>query len=117
LLSCKQEVVNTDIRLEEKLTKPPQRFSEGMLIEAMKQVGRYVTDPELKKILKETAGIGTEATRANILEMLFKREYLVRQGKQLISTEKGRMLIDLLPANVKDPATTARWEQELEAII
>jgi DNA topoisomerase-3 len=105
-----------DLRLETRQTKPPAPFTEGTLIDAMKTVGKYITDPGLKKVLKETAGIGTEATRASILEVLIKREYLQRHGKQLLSTEKGRALIDLLPPIVTDPGLTARWEQELEAV-
>lgn len=104
-------------RIETKQTKPPARFTEGTLIDAMKNIGKYVTNPELKKVLKETAGIGTEATRANILETLLRREYLTRKGKQLISTQKGRALINLLPSTITDPATTAQWEQELENIV
>ena len=67
---------------------------------------------DAKKILKETAGIGTEATRAGILETLLFRGYVKRQKKQLISTDKGRQLIDLLPERITDPATTAAWEEE-----
>ncbi len=82
----------------------------------MKSIAKYVEDSEFKKVLKDTAGIGTEATRANILETLLKREYLETKGKQLISTKKGRALIDLLPDVVKNPVTTAQWEQTLEDI-
>lgn len=103
-------------RLQSKKTKPPARFTEGTLIDAMKNVGREIYDPSLKKILKETSGIGTEATRANILETLFNREYLERTGKQLISTTKGRALIDKLPEIVTNPVMTAQWEQTLESV-
>jgi DNA topoisomerase-3 len=82
----------------------------------MKSIANYVNEAHLKKILKDTAGIGTEATRANILETLINREYLKRQGKQLISTAKGRELIQLLPASITNPATTALWEQTLDSI-
>ncbi|HEB93146.1 MAG TPA: DNA topoisomerase III [Gammaproteobacteria bacterium] len=102
--------------IENKTTKPPPRFTEGTLIQAMKTVGRTVTDPRLKAVLKETAGIGTEATRASILETLIERAYLVRQKKNLVSTPLGRALIDAVPDTVKDPATTAVWEQQLDAI-
>jgi len=115
-LSKNESVFHQANKLQNKQTKPPARFTEGTLIDAMKNVGREVSDPTLKKILKETAGIGTEATRANILETLFNREYLDRKGKQIISTEKGRALIDKLPEIVKNPAMTAQWEQALEAI-
>jgi DNA topoisomerase-3 len=99
-----------------KKTKPLPRFNEGSLITAMKSIAKYINNPSLKSILKETAGIGTEATRANIIETLINREYLVKKGKQLISTEKGRNLISLLPESITNPETTAVWEQQLELI-
>ena len=82
----------------------------------MKSIAKYVDDVRLKKILKDTAGIGTEATRANIIETLVNRDYVKRQGKQLISTQKGRQLIEQLPASITSPATTALWEQTLDSI-
>jgi DNA topoisomerase-3 len=115
-LNKNEQVDCTKAKEEAKQTKPPARFTEGSLITAMKSIAKYVEDSEFKKVLKDTAGIGTEATRANILETLLKREYLEAKGKQLISTKKGRALIDLLPDVVKNPATTAQWEQTLEDI-
>ncbi len=103
--------------LSAKKTQPPARYTEGTLIGAMKNVGRNVTDPRLKSVLKETAGIGTEATRAAIIQNLFIREYVRTEKKKwLVSTEKGRNLIDILPPVLTDPATTARWEQALEEV-
>ncbi len=115
-LTKHQTLLNKESMVESKKTNPLPRFTEGTLIEAMKMVGRLVEDEELKKILKESNGIGTEATRANILEILFKREYLQRKGKQVISTDKGRALIDLVPDIIKNPVLTAKWEQQLELI-
>lgn len=104
--------------VEAKQTQPPQPYREGTLIQAMKSVGQLVQDERLKKILRETSGIGTEATRAAIIETLVQRQYIERQGKsrRLVSTTKGRLLIDALPEPIKDPAMTALWEQALEAI-
>lgn len=103
--------------LEAKKTQPPSRYTEGTLITAMKSVGRNVADPKLKSVLKETAGIGTVATRAAIIQNLLTREYVrVEKKKYLISTDKGRNLIDILPPVLTDPATTARWEQALEEV-
>lgn len=100
-----------------KKTKPPPLYTEGTLIAAMKNIGRNVTDPKLKSVLKETAGIGTEATRAAIIKNLFTREYIRAEKKKwLMSTDKGRHLIGILPAMLTDPATTARWEQALEEV-
>ena len=98
-------------------TRPPSYFTEGTLIQAMKTVGKFVEDPQLRKRLRETSGIGTEATRASIIETLFKRGFLAHKGKKsVISTAIGRALIDTLPAAVKDPAVTAVWEQALDEI-
>ncbi|CAM4400099.1 MAG: DNA topoisomerase 3 [Legionellaceae bacterium] len=115
-LSIKESLTEINHRIEAKKTKPPSYFTEGTLIDAMKNIGKWVTDPVLKKVLKETAGIGTEATRASMIELLINREYVYRQGKQLRSSEKGRHLIDVLPFAVKEPALTARWEQALDDV-
>lgn len=104
-------------------TKPPDRYTEGMLIDDMKAVAKYVQDPAKKAKLKETSGIGTEATRANIIEKLFSTGYLekTKEGRKaiILSTANGRNLIGivdkLLPA-LADPAETAVWEDALEAI-
>ncbi|HGC5940546.1 TPA: DNA topoisomerase III [Legionella pneumophila] len=111
-----QSVAVNSCQVDKRKTNPPARFTEGTLITAMKSIAKYVDNPQLKKILKETAGIGTEATRANILETLISREYIKRQGKQLISTQKGRGLIQKLPPSITNPATTALWEQVLDGI-
>ena len=104
-------------KIEEKKTKPPQRYTEGTLIQAMKHVGKGVENPRLRQILRETSGIGTEATRASIIENLLKRKLLGMEGKKnLVSSSAARMLVDILPHSVTDPATTAVWEQALEDI-
>lgn len=99
-----------------KHTKQLARFTEGTLIEAMKSISKYVEDVAHKKTLKETAGIGTEATRAAIIETLFKRAYIERKGKQLFATEKGKQLIASLPPIACDPVLTAEWEQALDKV-
>lgn len=111
-----QDVDCVDTEIASKKTKPPARFTEGTLITAMKHIAKYVDLSEHKKTLKETAGIGTEATRANIIETLLTREYIVKNKKQLISTDKGRHVIDLAPSPLKDPVTTAIWEQALDDV-
>jgi len=102
--------------LDTKQTKPPAYYTEGTLIAAMKSVGKLMTDAKLKKVLRDTAGIGTEATRAGIIETLLQRGFLQKRKKQIVSTEKGRALVALLPDAIKDPATTALWEQRLDDI-
>lgn len=99
-----------------KKTTPPSRFTEGSLIEAMANIHRFVTDATARATLKENEGIGTEATRASILEGLKKRRYLEAQGKALASTALAGQVIDLTPSALKDPVTTAQWESRLEAI-
>lgn len=99
-----------------KKTTPPSRFTEGTLIEAMANVHRFIDDVEAKKTLKENEGIGTEATRANILETLKKRGLLAAEKKAIVSTPLGRQLIKMTPPLLKDPVTTAKWENRLEAI-
>lgn len=102
--------------VETKQTKPPARYTEGTLIAAMKSVGKQIEDPKLRKVLRETSGIGTEATRAGIIETLLQRGFVTRQKKHLVSTATGRALVAMLPATIKAPATTALWEQGLEDI-
>lgn len=99
-----------------KKTSPPSRFSEGTLIEAMATVHRFVGDADAKATLKATKGIGTEATRAKVLETLKERGYLAIDKKSIVSTPLGREIIDLTPPALKDPITTAVWEDRLEAI-
>ena len=104
--------------VEHKQTQPAARYTEGTLIQAMKSVGRQVQDEKLRQVLKETSGIGTEATRAAIIDTLLGRAYIERRGKKkhLVSTAKGRALIAAVPEAVKDAATTAMWEQALDDI-
>lgn len=102
--------------IKQKKTTPLPRYNEGSLISAMKNVAKMVDNPGLKKILKEESGIGTEATRADIIEKLLSRDYIKREKKYLVSTKKGRDLIDLVPDVFRDPVTTALWGQQLDDI-
>lgn len=97
-------------------TKPPAHYDDSSLLDAMKQIAKYVENPQLKKMLKETSGIGTEATRAGIVETLEKRNYIERKKKIILATNIAYALIDSLPDVLKDPGMTALWEQELENI-
>ncbi|MCF1439053.1 MAG: DNA topoisomerase, partial [Shewanella sp.] len=100
----------------DKMTQPPKHFTDATLLSAMTGIGRYVTDDAIRKTLKETDGLGTEATRAGIIELLFKRGFLTRQGKSIQATPAGRGLINSLPEAATTPDMTALWEQSLEAI-
>ncbi len=105
-----------EISLQKKKTSPPAKFTEGTLIEAMANVHRFVSDEDAKAQLKEAKGIGTEATRAKVIETLKERKYLIAEKKSLVSTPLGRELISLAPQNLKDPISTAEQEARLEAI-
>ncbi|MGI2139259.1 DNA topoisomerase III [Shewanella baltica] len=106
----------TQGELLEKNTQPPKAFTDATLLGAMTGISRYVTDPEIRKILKETDGLGTEATRAGIIELLFKRGFLQRLGKSIVSTDVGKGLINSLPASATTPDMTALWEASLNGI-
>ncbi len=100
----------------EKQTTPPKPFDDASLLAAMTGIARYVQCPDLRKVLKDTDGLGTEATRAGIIELLFTRKFLVRNGRQIRATAAGKGLIHSLPEIASTPDMTARWETELDAI-
>ena len=100
----------------DKNTQPPAYFTDATLLAAMSNIARFVKDSSLKTILKETDGLGTEATRAGIIELLFKRQFLKRSGKVIQATEVGRKLIQSLPETLTLPDMTAQWEMQLNAI-
>ena len=99
-----------------KNTKPPLHFTDATLLAAMGGISRYVTNPEIKKILKDTDGLGTPATQASIIKTLFDRNFLVKQGKNILSTEVGKTLIAILPADSTVPDMTALWEMAMSKI-
>ncbi|WP_455828233.1 DNA topoisomerase III [Pseudomonas capeferrum] len=104
------------LQLKDLWTQPPKPFTEGDLIKAMKNVAKLVDDPRLKQKLKETTGIGTEATRASIIQGLLDRGYLIKNGKALAATPAAFSLIDAVPRAIADPGTTAIWEQALDMV-
>ena len=104
-------------KIQEKITKPPKRFTEATLLQAMKEIYKYVKDKELAKGLKECKGIGTEATRAGIIETLKKADFFTVEKKKIVPTDKGRMAISVLPDAITYPDTTAKWEAELDQIV
>lgn len=111
-----EEVLCVDGRLDEKQTSSPRHFTDATLLAAMTGIARYVSDPEIKKVLRDTDGLGTEATRASIIELLFKRDFLTKKGKEIHTTDVGRRLILSLPQAMVLPDMTAHWESQLEAI-
>ncbi|HEY7772928.1 MAG TPA: DNA topoisomerase III [Marinagarivorans sp.] len=118
LPSLKQDQVLLCERGEivEKQTSPPKAYTDASLITAMTGIARYVQDADIRKILKETDGLGTEATRAGILDLLVQRGFIKRQGKAVLSTEAGRALIASLPLRATTPDMTAEWESKLNGI-
>ncbi|MCF8010091.1 MAG: DNA topoisomerase III [Clostridiales bacterium] len=99
-------------------TSPPQPFNEGSLLSAMENPVKYMDNEnsELIKTIGRAGGLGTVATRADIIEKLFKNFLIQQKGKDIFITSKGRQLLDLVPSELKSPALTAQWEQKLEAI-
>ena len=108
------QVAGADIKALK--TMPPKPYTQGELVKAMKGVARFVTDPRLKQKLKDTTGIGTEATRSNIISGLIARGYIVKKGRSIRASDAAFTLIDAVPAAIADPGTTAVWEQALDMI-
>ncbi|WP_282033630.1 DNA topoisomerase III [Metabacillus indicus] len=98
-------------------TKPPSRFNEASLLSAMENPAKYMSgNADLKKVIGETGGLGTVATRADIIEKLFNSFLVEKKGKELFVTSKGKQLLELVPEDLKSPALTAEWEQKLTQI-
>lgn len=97
-------------------TPPPPRYTEATLLTAMEHPQTQVEDKELRRILEETSGLGTPATRADIIEKLFSAFYIERRGKELVPTSKGQQLVELAPEELRSAALTARWEDRLARI-
>ncbi|MCV9877343.1 DNA topoisomerase III [Brenneria izbisi] len=100
----------------ERQTQPPRPFTDATLLSAMTGIARFVQDKNLKKILRATDGLGTEATRAGIIELLFKRTFLFKKGRYIHASETGRALIHSLPDSAALPDMTAHWEATLTQI-
>lgn len=99
-------------------TKPPARFNEATLLSAMENPTKYMDtqNKQLAETLKSTGGLGTVATRADIIDKLFNAFLIEKRGKDIHITSKGRQLLDLVPEELKSPTLTAEWEQKLEQI-
>ncbi|HEY1432099.1 MAG TPA: DNA topoisomerase [Stellaceae bacterium] len=119
-LSDGEAVTLTDPKVEAKRTQPPPRYSEGTLVEAMQNAWRFVNDPGLRERLKEAKGIGTPATRAEIIKGLKRQNLLAADGKFVVPTSAGLQVFQLLRGaapSLVDPATTATWEMQLDDIV
>lgn len=104
-----------ECRLLKSQTKPPARYTEATLLSAMESPGKFIEDEELREALKQ-GGLGTPATRAEIIEKLIHTDYVERRGKELVPTAKGIQLIDLVSEDLRSPEMTAKWEQTLSEI-
>ncbi len=100
----------------EKETKPPNQFTEATLLRAMETAGKQIDDEDLRELMKEN-GIGRPSTRANIIETLFRRQYIVRNKKQVLPTPTGIQLIDTIQNElIKSAELTGSWEKQLKDI-
>lgn len=104
------------VKVLDKKTRPPKFYTEGVLITDMAEAGKFLEESEHRKILKQTSGLGTSATRDSIIENLKFKGFIVKDGSYVKSTKKGRDLIAYLPPRLYDIATTARWEAELDIV-
>lgn len=110
-----------DAHVSEKKTTPPPDYTEALLLKDMTNPGKYVSEEDFKKIFRGDVGLGTQATRAQIIETLLKRQYVLRKKKYLLATDKGCLLIDTLrqfriAGHIASASETARWEMQLDRI-
>ena len=118
LPSIKKDAVfhAAEIKIINGKTKPPSRYTEAALLSAMEQAGKFIDDPKMREIMKTTSGLGTPATRAEIIERLCSAAYAERRGNLLVPTDKGMQLINIVPPDLRQPELTAKWEAQLTAI-
>lgn len=105
-----------EVRICAGKTTPPARYTEATLLTAMENPTGQVDDGSLRDALKTAGGLGTPATRADIIEKLFDSFCIERRGKEIHPSSKGKQLIDIVPADLKSAELTARWEQRLSLI-
>ncbi|MFT3706330.1 MAG: DNA topoisomerase 3 [Archangium sp.] len=114
-LAAGQDKKVVEVKEVAKRTRPPPRLTDASLLTAMETAGKTLDDRELSEAMKAN-GLGTPATRANIIETLLTRGYITREAKNLVVTEKGLGLIDAVDAEVKSPAMTGEWEAKLQRL-
>lgn len=117
LMELKQGTVKIvkNCKMKKAKTLPPPRYTEATLLTAMESPGKFIEDEELRESIKQ-GGLGTPATRAEIIEKLLNTFYIERHGKELVPTSKGFQLIGLVPAELQSPELTAQWELRLSGI-
>lgn len=111
-----QKWVIKEVRLQTLKTTPPARYNEASLLAAMEHPEKFVHSEKMKTVLKESGGIGTVATRADIIEKLFSSNAIEKRGNAIFPLSKGIQLVELVPEELKSPLLTAKWEEQLALI-
>ena len=110
-------IIIKSVNKVKKQTTPPARFNEATPLSAMESPQKYINiEKDAAKTLNETGGLGTVATRADIIEKLFNSFVIEKKGKDIYPTSKGKQLIELVPKDLKSPLLTAKWESQLDQI-
>ena len=117
-LNENEELPVSSLTITSGKTKAPAHFNEGTLVAAMENPVKYMShqDKDLAHTLNETGGLGTVATRADIIDKLFKSFLMEKKGNDILITSKGKQLLELVPEDLKKPELTAKWEQRLQSI-
>ena len=105
-----------DVRITSHFTKAPARYTEATLLSAMEHPSKFIQNNRMKAVLEDANGIGTVATRADIIEKLFKTNYIEKRGNFIYPLSKGIQLVSLVPEELRSPLLTAKWEEKLTAI-
>jgi DNA topoisomerase III, bacteria and conjugative plasmid len=111
-----ERVTVQSLKKESGKTAPPKRYTEATLLSAMEHPGGKLEDKALRSVLENTSGLGTPATRADIIEKLFSSFYIERKGREICPTSKGKQLVSIVPEDLKSAELTAKWEQKLMQI-
>ena len=115
-LTVGQALTLKGMKITEGKTRPPARYTEATLLSAMENPSKQITDKALKAVIAETSGLGTPATRADIIEKLFDNFSIERVGKEIHPTAKGKQLVSIVPEDLRSAVLTAKWEQQLQNI-
>lgn len=105
-----------EVRTQSHFTKPPLRYTEATLLSAMEHPSKFISNTKMKHVLEDANGIGTVATRADIIEKLFKSNYVEKRGNYIYPLSKGIQLVSLVPEDLRSPLLTAMWEEKLTRI-
>ncbi|MCT4542903.1 MAG: DNA topoisomerase III [Vallitalea sp.] len=110
------KVIIDKVYYTEGTTKPPSRYTEALLLADMENPKKFVKENKIKETLENVGGIGTVATRADIIEKLYNTYYIENHDGKIHPTSKGKQLLELVPEDIKSPMLTAKWEMELTGI-